>query len=75
MTRSGIRQALAPMETRAVREHGNLILAVVLLFAAAMLPFFYPQTSGFIDAVTLPATAIQAIPEPASLERQRSPAG
>jgi branched-chain amino acid transport system permease protein len=31
----------------------DLILAVVLLFAAAMLPFFYEEGSGFIDDATI----------------------
>ncbi|HEY1359095.1 MAG TPA: hypothetical protein VGF21_12395 [Thermoleophilaceae bacterium] len=62
MTRSGIRQAVAPLETRAVREHGNLILAVVLLFVAAMLPFFFDQASGFIDSsVTALAYVVMAL--------------
>ncbi len=62
MSRSGIRGALAPLESRAVREHGNLILAVVLLFSAAMLPFFYPQASGFIDdSVTALAYVVMAL--------------
>jgi branched-chain amino acid transport system permease protein len=62
MSRSGIRQALAPLQSRPVREHGNLILAVVLLFAAAMLPFFYPPASGFIDdSVTALAYVVMAL--------------
>jgi branched-chain amino acid transport system permease protein len=52
VSRSGVRQAITPLQSRAVRRHGNLILAVVLLFAAAMVPFFYPESSGFIDDAT-----------------------
>jgi branched-chain amino acid transport system permease protein len=37
---------------RGVRNR-DLILAAVLLFAAALLPFFYEQGSGFIDDATL----------------------
>jgi branched-chain amino acid transport system permease protein len=33
--------------------HGNLILAGVLLFVAALLPLFYGEASGFIDDATL----------------------
>jgi len=62
LSRSGVRQAIAPLESRVVREHGNLILAVVLLFAAAMLPFFYPEASGFIDdCVTALAYVVMAL--------------
>jgi len=62
VSRSGVRQAIAPLETRVVREHGNLILAAVLLFAAAILPFFYPQSSGFIDdCVTALAYVVMAL--------------
>jgi branched-chain amino acid transport system permease protein len=62
MSRSGIRQAIAPLQRRQVQRHGNLILAVVLLFAAAILPFFYPQASGFIDdSVTALAYVVMAL--------------
>jgi branched-chain amino acid transport system permease protein len=62
MSRSGIRQAIAPLQSRQVQRHGNLILAVVLLFAAAILPFFYPQASGFIDdSVTALAYVVMAL--------------
>jgi branched-chain amino acid transport system permease protein len=60
--RRGIRQAVASLESPALRKHGNLALAVVLLFAAAMLPFFYPQASGFIDdSVTALAYVVMAL--------------
>jgi branched-chain amino acid transport system permease protein len=34
-------------------RHANLIVAVVLVFAAALLPFFFEQGSGFIDDATI----------------------
>jgi branched-chain amino acid transport system permease protein len=62
MSRSGVRQAISPLQSRPVREHGNLILAAVLLFAAALLPFFYPQSSGFIDdSITALAYVVMAL--------------
>jgi branched-chain amino acid transport system permease protein len=62
MTRSGVRQAIAPLQTRAVREHGNLILAVALLFGAAMLPFFFGQADPFIDdSITALAYVVMAL--------------
>jgi branched-chain amino acid transport system permease protein len=62
MTRSGIRQATSPLETRAVREHGNLILALAVLFGAAILPFFFTESSPFIDdAITALAYVVMAL--------------
>jgi branched-chain amino acid transport system permease protein len=53
---------MAPLQSRAVREHGNLILAVVLLGAAAIMPLFYPPASGFIDdSVTALAFVVMAL--------------
>jgi branched-chain amino acid transport system permease protein len=34
-------------------SHPDLAIAAVLLFAAAMLPFFYPESSGFVDDATI----------------------
>ena len=62
MSRSGISQAMAPLQSPPLRKHGNLILAVVLLFAAAMLPLFYAPASGFIDdSVTALAYVVMAL--------------
>jgi branched-chain amino acid transport system permease protein len=62
LSRSGVRQALAPLETRPVREHGNLILALTLLFVAAILPFFFREADPFIDdAITALAFVVMAL--------------
>jgi branched-chain amino acid transport system permease protein len=34
-------------------RHGNLILAATVIFAAALVPLFYEQGSGFIDDATI----------------------
>jgi branched-chain amino acid transport system permease protein len=46
-------QERVPMLRNGGLRHRDLILAAVLLFAAALVPLFYNESSGFIDDATL----------------------
>jgi branched-chain amino acid transport system permease protein len=63
MSRASLRRGIAPLQqNRFVQRHGNLMLAVVLFFIAAILPFFYDQSAGFIDSsVTALAYVVMAL--------------